>query len=618
MLLGRAANRAQLTCILLVLLGVVAVGRADAQVPGKWSAVEPVGGWRSDIYGWAYGLSCPAPGSCTAVGGLFSYSGPPGTVPWTAVGTGTNWPSPITHEVPTDYMPRWGSTLPLDGAVFDDVSCRTRDSCLAVGAYSRGPDATYPLRSREQTRSWERPTGVPLPTDAQTERTVAGELTAVECVRGGPCTVAGWYERRNHTPQLMVGGETAGQWQPLRGLLLPSNAKGGLSIVGREPLACAKAGFCTIIHGYMSGSTPRSMVADEKAGVWGRGRELSAPRDSDPKYQLNWGGISCPQLGQCVAVGSYQLASAFRARPMIATESGGKWRSAGADAPTDAAATSADGFDPPQASFRDVACSSPGACVAVGDYLDRQGNHEAMAAVETRGRWSRAFRISPPRDASTTTQDASLQRVSCSNDGSCTAAGFTGLDSWPERVFFSSGRLGAGTTGSTAQCDPGDDTRAWNIFKVTVRCLVSGQAFSDPDLAPKDRCIVNLGFDIIPFGKLKAAAAAIKFFRAKSAALAVVLSALKLRSIDRKVIRGLDAVGTSYKIFQDPFEAIQVVATSRLVLRGVRATLTKGRGRYPKALKLLKETQAAGKDLVTMLSGAGDVISCKRAFSSGS
>ncbi len=165
-----------------------------------------------------------------------------------------------------------------------------------------------------------------------------------------------------------------------------------------------------------------------------------------------------------------------------------------------------------------------------------------------------------------------------------------------------------------SKCDPGADTSGWNIFKVTVRCLASGQAFTDPVLAPKTNCILSLGLDVIPVGKLHVVAKAVKAFRKDAKALGIELRAIKATRNDKRLLKGLEYLGTASSVYKDPRQLIQIIATSHLVLLGVRQTLTKGRGNYPKAFRLLKNVQSAGSDIVTALSGAQDVIDCYKAF----
>ena len=73
-------------------------------------------------------------------------------------------------------------------------------------------------------------------------------------------------------------------------------------------------------------------------------------------------------------------------------------------------------------SLDSVSCSSPGNCTAIGNYYDSSGNPQGLLLTETSGSWATGVEPVLPADAGTNT-GASLSWVSCTAPGDCTAIG---------------------------------------------------------------------------------------------------------------------------------------------------------------------------------------------------
>jgi len=156
-----------------------------------------------------------------------------------------------------------------------------------------------------------------------------------------------------------------------------------------------------------------------------------------------------------------------------------------------------------------------------------------------------------------------------------------------------------------------------NVFKVTLTCLGSTQAFRDPALAPKEWCILKIGADIIPVGKLNAVrkiAPKLPKLTKAAKALAKELKATKISAFDKRLLKGLDGLGSALGVLKDPASMVDVLATDGTVLNGIRKTLTAGKGPYSKAFARLKETEAIFGDIFTTLTGIQDVLDCQTAF----
>ncbi|MEV4423536.1 hypothetical protein AB0L40_26745 [Patulibacter sp. NPDC049589] len=92
-----------------------------------------------------------------------------------------------------------------------------------------------------------------------------------------------------------------------------------------------------------------------------------------------------------------------------------------------------------------------------------------------------------------------------------------------------------------------------------------------PGLAPKSRCLLTLGFDVIPLGRLKAVGKEATSFRGDARDLVENLKAVRKgnrKAVDKAALKGLEALGSTYNLLTDPYEAVKLVASSNLVIRG--------------------------------------------------
>jgi hypothetical protein len=128
-------------------------------------------------------------------------------------------------------------------------------------------------------------------------------------------------------------------------------------------------------------------------------------------------GVACPAPGTCTAVGQYTGRNG-KGHGLIETLSGGKWTPAAAPLPADAAAGK--GQD---ASLSAAACTSAGACIAVGNYAARNGASEGLIDTLSNGTWT-AVRAPLPADAAAPRQSGvSFSAATCPAADECVAVG---------------------------------------------------------------------------------------------------------------------------------------------------------------------------------------------------
>jgi hypothetical protein len=139
-------------------------------------------------------------------------------------------------------------------------------------------------------------------------------------------------------------------------------------------------------------------------------------QSNEPDSAFN--AVTCPSVGNCVAVGSYSTESGDE-EAFTQTQTNGIWASA-------IAARFDDGVqnDDPEDSFRAVTCLSVGNCVAVGRFVNTSGGQEAFTQTQTNGIWANAVPATFADDVQRYSEpDDSFASVSCSSAGNCVAVG---------------------------------------------------------------------------------------------------------------------------------------------------------------------------------------------------
>lgn len=243
--------------------------------------------------------------------------------------------------------------------------------------------------------------------------------SGVSCVSAGNCVAVGWYYPASGVSEPMAATETDAGWGQASELTVPANA---VATSGQwaamAGVSCPSSGNCVAVGGYEdSNGFGQAMVASQTDGTWGQASEVSLPPDANTTtYGAGLYAVSCTSPGSCIAVGDYQNSS-NEFEPMVVTETDGIWGQAtGLTLPADAATAQQ------AAGLRGVSCASAGNCTAVGDYTDSSSEVEPMVVAESDGSWGNAAPIAPPLNGET----GALYAVDCTGAEDCAAAGYDG------------------------------------------------------------------------------------------------------------------------------------------------------------------------------------------------
>jgi hypothetical protein len=202
------------------------------------------------------------------------------------------------------------------------------------------------------------------------------------------------------------------------------------------------------------------------AGGWSLTPAPSLPADD----YANPFGISCPSVGNCVAVGTL----------LILTESGGVWSVT--ETPS-LASLSPPLTAPTDAILEGVSCASIGNCVAVGYYdSGNSGATYALILTESNGTWSATQE--PPLTALPPGLDGQLFGVSCTSVGDCVAVG--GVNGGNPFILTESNG-----TWSATQEPAASDNSGYTLYGVSCTSVANCVAVGSSDKAGTDPLILT-------------------------------------------------------------------------------------------------------------------------------
>lgn len=295
-----------------------------------------------------------------------------------------------------------------------------------------------PWASASAELNWAAGQAVTLPSDAGTNPDVS--LAAVSCGAVGSCTAVGEYYDTNVSQQGLLVDESSGAWAAGAKASLPAGAN-ATPHAYLDSVSCPTAGSCVAVGGYTDSSgSQEGLIASESSGTWSA-VDATPPSDANAVPAVTLSSVSCPSVGNCVAVGFYEDTSNHR-QALVVTQSSGTWARAVKVAAPGVTATD------PLAGLSQVSCSSAGNCTAGGTYMDTSSDFQTMLVTESAGSWGTA--VSPMLPVGEVT--STLYSLSCSSPGNCAAVGFytDAMGGQPMLLDESSGSWAAAAPGLPA------------------------------------------------------------------------------------------------------------------------------------------------------------------------
>jgi hypothetical protein len=250
---------------------------AEAWSGTEWkiqSVAEPSGTLNSLLKG----VSCSATTACTAVGWYEPTSG--GELPWAARWNGTSW---SVQSVPAPT----GATA----AYPYGVSCTSSASCTMAGYYVNGSGVELPFAESWNGTAWSLQTA-PAPSGATATR-----VSGVSCTSSTACTLVGEYTNSSGTEVTLAERWNGSAWS-VQSTPNPAEAKGSHLNGG---VSCTSGTACTAVGVFQNSAGKYQTLAEQWYGsTW---KVQSTPNNEKGEGWLT-GGVSCPSLAMCAAVGN--------------------------------------------------------------------------------------------------------------------------------------------------------------------------------------------------------------------------------------------------------------------------------------------------------------------------
>jgi len=455
---------------LVGVLGVVSGSSASPRPVAVWENAIEVPGIASLNRGGdaqVVSVSCATAGDCAA-GGSYKRSG--NSQAFVVSEANGSWGNAI--EVPG------AATLNSGGdARVNSVSCATAGNCAAGGYYTEHSDPAQAFVVRETNGRWGR--AIEVPGTSTLNSGGNARVNSVSCATAGNCAAVGSYLDGSGNPQAFVASETNGSWGSA--IEVPGTATlntGGDARV--NSVSCTTAGNCTAGGSYADGVEVarhyQAFVVSETDGIWGSAIEVPGTATLNSDGYASVLSVSCAKPGNCTAGGSY-LDGSDHYQAFVASETNGIWGNA-IEVPGSATLNSGG-----LAGVNSVACATAGNCAAVGLYTDGSGNGQAFVVSETNGVWGSAIEV-PGTATLNRGGFAEANSVSCATAGNCAAGGL-----YRDRSTRWQGFVVSETNGSwggaierpgTATLNRGGDASVNSVSCTTAGNCTAGGSYVNP------------------------------------------------------------------------------------------------------------------------------------------
>jgi hypothetical protein len=395
---------------------------------GSWQQAvqaEPPAGAASAPFrlangGGIAGISCPAPGECTAVGRYIDSHRLDHGVFFSE--THGHWNRGVPLLLPSNAIaPPKPKSGDVDVVGLSGVSCSAPGDCVAVGTYETNAEIWDPLIVVERDGRWTRAIEAPLPAGAP----IAGQnavLTTVTCSQIG-CTAAGVYvDPSGHQQMLAVSG-SGDTWSAAPTPAAPGDANSDPNIIPSS-IACAGPGTCAAVGTYINPlQNSLGLLLSETGGRWASATGATLPAGAAPAGTVGdqtvvLSSVACPQAGACTAVGWY-FDNDENGQALLVTQAGGSWQPGTEVAlPSNAVG----GLEKQSAGLDWISCASVGNCLATGVYTDIGYNSQGLLLTESGGTWQTGLESPLPPNAASV-QYAAADQSDCTAAGTCAVIG---------------------------------------------------------------------------------------------------------------------------------------------------------------------------------------------------
>ena len=245
--------------------------------------------------------------------------------------------------------------------------------------------------------------------------TGGAQVGEISCSSAGNCGLIGDYSDSLRHIQGFVANEVNFVWGSAESIPGLEDLNAGGQVSDFSYISCTSATACTAGGTYKDGSgNPFSFVVDESGGTWGTAQTLPLSGTLPTGAGGQLNDLKCTSPGNCVAVGNYEDVNGLQS--YVATESSGAWSGAVEVPGSGQLNVSHVG------AAAEVSCPAAGDCALVGIYADASQHFQAYADSESAGTWGTAVAL-PGLAQLNVGGVAGAEAISCSSVGNCATGG---------------------------------------------------------------------------------------------------------------------------------------------------------------------------------------------------
>jgi hypothetical protein len=331
------------------------------------------------------GISCIAAQTCSAVGSLTSPAGYELALALAEDAGPGGWRREAIAS------PSGATDAELVG-----VACTARAACVAVGNYRSAAGDRRTLAERWDGARWRR-LATADPAGSRDSR-----LLGVACLAPDACVAVGSTVDASHTEVALVERYDGASWQ-----IQPTQDFDAELAARLQSVSCTTSRACTAVGFVVPVGGGEQALAERWDGTSWTRQVVPSP---DGFVATPLGGVSCPAITRCAAVGDWPQLGAIQRTVTAARWDPSGWQLQSPPAPADTV----------RSGLIAVSCASAEGCVAVGDANPVPAPHPGLPLVE---RWDGTRWRVEAAPAPAGTDDSPLAAVSCSATRSCSAVG---------------------------------------------------------------------------------------------------------------------------------------------------------------------------------------------------
>lgn len=433
------------------------------------------------------GLSCSSASFCVGVGTYVDVNDVQQGLLLTM--SDGSWEA-TTAPVPADAATDGQVTNNTEHTNVNAVSCWTDGYCLAVGTYML-TDGRYAAMSLPFDDGTWSPTEVQPPSNSSS---LSDSLTAVSCDPSGTCVAAGLYLPANSSSNsIQLATNAGGSWSSVEA---PGNGESVSAIACPATGDCTAVGDDVDQNGFQQAIVLQQSDTGWTAStvpVPGESTPVPPPAPEAPNSWVSIDVLSCPAPGSCVADGTFHTPQNETLGVMLQETSGG-WTAQQAPLPSDWNQGNAS----VSLGAGSLSCPAVGDCTAVGSYqtqssTNTQIGQAGMVLTQSDGSWVVATQQAWPSDYVPGGQDSvvysQLFGVSCATAQSCWGFGWvknhddSGNFQQEDVDSIATTRPGVGTTAPTVSLAPSSANvipGGYVTFAATVSGNAAGGSPGDP------------------------------------------------------------------------------------------------------------------------------------------